>query len=318
MDKSNYKELRSQLNFKFRPWHLLLQLSIDVCSLGLILYLTKLPELSLCNVVFIPLFMFRQFSILHEAVHGLSHPNSKINFTIGVISGAFCLTPFVIWKSAHLKHHYWTGNLDKDPTFAILKSYKESSENKKKIIEYSWKIGLPFLGLLQHWGFIIYFFKTFFENKKSSEYWANLMIPILLFFFILPKFSWISLSTTVVGILIYFRLFEDMIIPQHVGLYSDDEPDMHLPPWDQTEITRNWKLSNFIEQHIALNMNYHTEHHLFPDLPWHELKKAHRLIKASSQPYLNEINSDWISNQRQRKFSDVIQPIPARKNKKAA
>jgi len=26
------------------------------------------------------------------------------------------------------------------------------------------------------------------------------------------------------------------------------------------------------------NLNYHVEHHLFPDVPWYNLKKVHRLL----------------------------------------
>lgn len=256
--------------------------------------------------------MFRQFSVLHEAVHGLAHSNDKINAAIGVIAGAFCLTPYAAWKAAHLKHHYWTGNLHQDPTFAILKQYEHYSANKKRLIEFSWSKGLPLLGFLQHLGFWVF-------NFKNMSTLKNGLSSVLVLAAYTAALSLLNLHTAVIcfiGISLYFRAYEEMIVPQHVGMYSDDELDHHPTAWDQQDITRSWYLGMGIEKYVVLNMNYHTEHHLFPDLPWHQLHNAHRLLMRKNEK-LNLISLNWMSEQRQRPFAEVIVPVPSRKQNAA-
>lgn len=308
MNKASYRSLRQNLNFDFQAIQLGRQISIDLFFLVTMvgLFQTALAPL---NIFIIPLFMFRQFSILHEAVHGLSHPNAKVNQLFGIVAGAFCLTPYTVWKMAHLKHHYWTGNLEQDPTFAILKTFGQSSPFKKKLIESTWRVGFPLLACLQHLGFWIFGL----QNIKSIEIILSLALPVIFYSALVSQLTWINLAICAIGTLIYFRIYEDMIIPQHVGLYSDNEPDHHPPAWEQIPITRTWYLNPFLEKHVVLNMNYHTEHHLFPDLPWHQLDQAHKLLQADT----NELNIvsfyQWMKAQRERPFAEVITPVPDRK-----
>lgn len=311
MNKLSYKNIRQNLNFDFQTRYLNRQIGTDLFMLMTIIGLFQ-TALAPLNIFIIPLFMFRQFSILHEAVHGLSHPSAKINQVFGVTAGVLCLTPFTVWKMAHLKHHYWTGNLEQDPTFAILKTFDQSSPFKKKLIESTWRLGFPFLAALQHLVFWVYGLK----NMKSFEIAVSLIAPTAFYGLLFSQLNWLNLSITAVGVLIYFRIYEDMIIPQHVGLYSDDKPDHHPPAWEQIQITRSWCLNPIIEKHIVLNMNYHTEHHLFPDLPWHQLEKAHKLLQVENE--LNVVSFfEWMKLQRQRPFAEVITPVPGRKKSAA-
>ena len=45
------------------------------------------------------------FSLLHESVHGLYHPNSKINEVTGPLLAAFFPTSFTILPTSHFGHH---------------------------------------------------------------------------------------------------------------------------------------------------------------------------------------------------------------------
>lgn len=314
MNKTTYKEIRAKLHFEFNSIHLLQQILIDGLFLGGIIYLLQ-TEYEWLAFLPISLFMFRQFSILHEAVHHLSHPNSKVNFLVGVISGGFCLTPYLLWKASHMKHHYWTGNLEQDPTFTILKNHKHFSSIKKKVIDFCWKNHIPLLGLMQHLGFWVHFYKDFSQNLKSKEHWLSFLIPTTLWSVIFWQASLANGLSLLAGASLYMLISENMIVPQHVGLHTEGDKDMHLHPWEQVEITRTWRMLWPFEQFIALNMNYHTEHHLFPDLPWHQLKKAHKLI---SDQNLNMVDVEWMSDRRLLEFSDVIRPVAIKRKDEAA
>ena len=311
MNKASYKNIRSKLNFQFNTSQFLKQVAFDFLLLGSIIGLFH-TSYSVVNVFLIPVFMFRQFSVLHEAVHGLVHPNDRVNDFIGTLAGFFCLTPYAAWKAAHLKHHYWTGNLEQDPTFAILKQFEQYSSKKKSLIEFTWRKGIPLLGFLQHLGFWMFNFKNLsvFKNPLSS------VAMITFYLTALSQTSLLTVSVLVLGTGLYFRAFEEMIIPQHVGMYSNDEPENRSPAWEQQDITRSWYMGEVVEKYMTLNMNYHTEHHLFPDLPWHELKNAHTLLLKENEPILIA-PQDWMSQQRRRLFSQVIVPVPSRKSNAA-
>lgn len=317
MNKSVYREIRSRLNFKFSVLKFTQQICLDALFLSGMAYLLN-TEYQWFAFIPVALFMFRHFSILHEAVHNLSHPNSKINFLVGVVSGGFCLTPYLYWKGAHMKHHYWTGNLEQDPTFTILKSHSSFSSHQKRFLDFCWKQKIPVLATLQHLGFWAHFLQDFKDRKKSVGYWLNLLLPLALWSFIFWQASWVQSCILLIGVSTYMYLSEHMIIPQHVGLYSDSDPTMHLHPWEQMEITRTWKMSKWFEQFVALNMNYHTEHHLFPDLPWHQLEKAHQLVSDNAGSSLNIAHDDWMNVRRHLDFSEVIRPVAARRKNEAA
>lgn len=307
MNKPTYKFFRQNLDFEFQTRFFWKQIAFDLFFLATI-YALYQTSFAVINVFLISTFMFRQFSILHEAVHGLSHSKGKINQVIGVIAGAFCLTPFSAWKTAHLKHHYWTGNLEQDPTFSILKSFEQSSSLKKYAIDFTWRHGIPFFAALQHFNFWIFGIK----NSKSFESIFSCIVPISLYVAILSQLDLTNLVISCAGVIVYFRMYEDMVFPQHVGLYSDDDIDHHPQAWEQPHVTRTWYMPSLVEKYVVLNMNYHTEHHLFPDLPWHRLDKAHKLMLQQKED-VNVVGFDWTRNQRQRPFGEVIVPAPSRK-----
>lgn len=318
MDKNLYKKIRTQLDFKFRPIKFIEQMVIDLVFLYAVIYLLQTPVRWLA---FFPvaLFMFRHFSILHEAVHGLAHPSSRVNFWIGIVSGSFCLTPYLFWKIAHMKHHYWTGNLEQDPTFAILKSHKQFSERKRQFLNFCWQNKIPLLGFLQHIGFWSYFLKDVKAHPKSVDRWIGLAVPVLIWGTIFWQAKPSGSLIITAGIILYLYIAENMIVPQHVGLYSDDDPEMRLHPWEQIEITRTWHLPYLFEKFVVLNMNYHTEHHMFPDLPWHQLANAHEMILQSEKTIpLTIAGSDWMSEHRQQEFVDVIRPVAIKRRNEAA
>jgi fatty acid desaturase len=45
------------------------------------------------------------FSCLHECVHGIFHPQRRINYAFGVLCAAFFPTGFSLQRTAHLSHH---------------------------------------------------------------------------------------------------------------------------------------------------------------------------------------------------------------------
>ena len=65
-------------------------------------------------------------------------------------------------------------------------------------------------------------------------------------------------------------LFQFVAMLQHGGLKADT--------WDHRESTRTVYLNVFLAG-VYANMNYHIEHHIFPQVPFYNLPKLHEHIK---------------------------------------
>jgi len=59
------------------------------------------------------------FSLLHEAVHGIFHPNRTVNLWAGRIAAAFFPTSFSIQRAFHLTHHRY--NRTPDEQFDLIR-----------------------------------------------------------------------------------------------------------------------------------------------------------------------------------------------------
>ena len=81
--------------------------------------------------------------------------------------------------------------------------------------------------------------------------------------------SWAALQYWLLPILLgqpFLRLY---LMAEHTGCASDD---------DMIANTRT-TLSNPIVRALAWNMTYHTEHHVFPSVPFHALPALHEDMK---------------------------------------
>ncbi len=58
-------------------------------------------------------FLVRLFIIQHDCCHGAFFKTKALNNWVGRLLGVITMTPFAIWRRAHLTHHGASGNLDK-------------------------------------------------------------------------------------------------------------------------------------------------------------------------------------------------------------
>ena len=78
---------------------------------------------------------------------------------------------------------------------------------------------------------------------------------------------------------------------QHAGLRSNT--------WDHRKSTRTFICGPILGWLLYFNMQYHVEHHLFPQVPFYNLPKLHEAIKDQLHP----ANPSFISG--------LIETIPA-------
>lgn len=253
MTITSYKALKKQLDFEPSLFVTLTMLAIDILLLWFAVSLVRTHYL-ISQFIFAATF-FRGFTLLHEAGHNNTSKSKWLNVVIGHIASLYCFIPFFQWQALHREHHYWTGNVEKDPTLAGLRNYKPNW-----FISFCWKWRIPVFFLHQ----LTLFWKYERGNRFSVSFLTAIyliLLPSLIF--ILPAF------------LLYAIWSEVINLPHHIGTERVTD---RLYPWEQHRATRSCYYPPWMDI-FTVNFNFHTEHHLFPALPWFRLRELRELIK---------------------------------------
>lgn len=302
MDKKSYFQIRSQNAFpilKKRLFRLICENIFIVVAFSIpILFLTSSFFYLLASPL-ISILMFRNFGLMHDAAHGSLVQSKKANNFFGILGGAICLLPFEQWKVSHLQHHFWSGNIEKDPVMSLVIKFPKFSMRTKNVVSFLWKAWFPILSILQHLVFWILSLRTFIQKPKSFYETASFCAPILFWGALLAfgskQFIFFSLLP---GILIYLLGTEVINLPHHLQL-PHLKNEQRYSVWDQYKTARTclypMKLSSF----LILNFNFHAEHHMFPDVPWYYLPEIQKLILAHiDDGYQSDPTFSWIIDNR--------------------
>ena len=214
----------------------------------------------------------------HEGVHGTIHKNILVNNFIGSLSGYIVLQTMAGYRVLHLKHHKYL-NINGDP--GLLKTYVS---NKFIIVAMEWGYLLfgyvAFLSIIPYQGF-----------KQGTKKDKVLIIKDLIFIFLISgliiKFlplSWLIHGWLIPMIFVHFMM-NIRGMSQHLMLED------HHDPYNGARTI----IAHPIVDFFLCNENYHIEHHLYPSIPWYNLKKVHSLIQRE----LNEKNSTIIFSFRE-------------------
>jgi acyl-lipid omega-6 desaturase (Delta-12 desaturase) len=307
LKKIKYLEIRKQVQFKLDFFYLARHLLIDSCLLGFSFFLCFHGQgLQYAASPFLAVFLFRSFSIMHEAVHGLVSKNKKLNNFFGVIYGSLCLLPYEAWKESHIEHHYWSGNFEKDPVMALVKIIPTWGPKAEKILNFCWKNWIPAVAFLQN----LVFWHLSIKNtlrKKRTAHLVSVLFPLALAVLVTVLVPASLLFQVVIPALLGYLVMIDVVnLPHHLQLPMI-RGENKLSVWEQHSISRTCLYPQWVAAHIALNFNYHTEHHLFPDAPWYYLPKLHNLVHTELGTSHNIDQAfQWILENRPKGILQVI------------
>jgi fatty acid desaturase len=115
-------------------------------------------------------------------------------------------------------------------------------------------------------------------------------------------------SNWLLAVLLFLITEEVVNLPHHFDVSTFDGK---LPIWEQYRATRSCYYPPVISELLVLNFNFHTEHHLFPSLPWYRLRGARSLLKqALGSRYQEAVGVEWNVQQRKRDLRAVVQGGP--------
>lgn len=214
------------------------------------------------------------FALHHECIHLTAFRSKWINHAVNWFLGALLFYPPEYFRAFHMTHHRHTQDPERDPELG--------APMPRSKLQYAWRI----LGL-GYWrrriGEIFSHALTGrvpqrFVPERSREMIVR-QARILLSFYAAAALASIALSTWApimywLGPLLLGQPFLMMYqLAEHGGTDHSD---------DAFRNTRTTLTTAFVRW-LAWNMPYHTEHHLFPGVPFYKLPLLHRRIQARLQ-----------------------------------
>jgi acyl-lipid omega-6 desaturase (Delta-12 desaturase) len=309
LDRAGYLRLRASLRFTPRFLPTFAILVMDAVLLALAVSLLRGGHIVgfLLAQVLLAIVFFNAFSVLHECGHGSASRFSWLNTLVGHVASVFCFIPYFPWKYIHLKHHTWTGSIDRDPVLRSVQRWRNSGV--PWIVRASWWLWIPTGALLQHFVYLAYPLVMWRSGEMTRVKWLRticslLWIPVAYcsLWLLVPDLLAPSNWLLAVGL---FLVAEELVnIPHHVDMSAFDTK---LPIWEQHRATRSCYYPLGVSELLVLNFNFHTEHHLFPSLPWYRLRRARALLKeALSEHYQEAIGIQWNIEHRKHDLQSIV------------
>ncbi|RBW48914.1 fatty acid desaturase family protein [Marinobacter sp. F3R11] len=295
MNKATYSTLRDRVrseglfkkNNYFSAAVVFIELSIMLALVSWLLSTEPMSISYFLAIVFIGVSAFRCFALLHECGHRAMFTSQRANTLVGYLMSPFCLIPYACWRDLHLQHHRWVGVIDKDPTQAGLIKLKEASFIKRQAFRWVWWLCIPIPSIQLIFSvFWLHPFRLMASgSKEAPEALLALIVCVLphalLILFIGP---WTYMVFILPAMLFYFFWFETVNFTHHSGLFpytSDNHPNP-IPLYEQDQVSRTSAFSKWISITLAYNFNFHTEHHYFPTVPWHNLPRVYELVQETN------------------------------------
>jgi fatty acid desaturase len=223
------------------------------------------------------------FSILmHEAAHRLLMPSNVWNDRLGQ---ALFAAPIVMnlkdYRYIHLKHHKFSGDPQQDPEVAFYHGAQvgygvQEDRLKKNIIN-----DLTGQSTIRS---LIYLQKFIQERVKAGEIRAasgeDLLCTLLGWVFLLAPAFALGFGFHLLGLwVLAFLTITPLLIRWHgVGEHTGENAETE----QEKTLTHDFP---FIVDFFLypLRSGWHLEHHLFPQIPWYQMKKLRReLLKDSN------------------------------------
>ena len=205
----------------------------------------------------------------HEASHNLLFSNKKINDTYyNFFLGFFSLQDVDTYRLSHRYHHseLHTSNDPDLQMYTDHRKYKNFFYCLLKDLS-----GITVLNRLKQINNIKNFSKNHTDNKKIFFFKVIYQSTLLLFLILFTNIYYGILIYAVVQIFPLLGIFPILVRVRTIVQHFDEELELSKDNKDLW-ISRSTR-SNFIEHLVfGARMDYHFEHHLFPRIPYYNMK----------------------------------------------
>ncbi|MDD9269149.1 fatty acid desaturase family protein [Paenibacillus sp. GCM10023248] len=247
----------------------------------------------------------------HECGHGTAFKTPWMNEVVYQIASFLVLRSATPWRWSHARHHTDTIIVGRDP---------EIITERPPV----WKILIMQIfhlygGPIEIKRFLLHTFGRLDEQEsvyipQSQHRKAFLEARIYMLIILAVVAACLSTGSILPAMFVFLPSFYGGIvvllfgITQHLGLYED--------VLDHRLNTRTVYM-NPVFRFLYWNMNYHTEHHMFPMVPYHALPKLHEEMKGdcpAARPSLWAALKEVVGALKKQKLDPsyvVVKPLPA-------
>ncbi|MFK7867341.1 MAG: fatty acid desaturase [Alphaproteobacteria bacterium] len=228
-------------------------------------------------------------TLLHETAHGILFKSPRLNRIIGkYILAPIIFQSFLRYKKSHVYcHHPFIGDKKQDPDYSYMLSEKAYQKANYKSVYINLVIK-PLLGYK-----LLPYFKTIVTNRlfplqkeaNKSSYADLIMMLFVHLLILISSFVFIDYTDKIFKacLLWYFSLF---FIHPIIGWFielSEHYPMMSYKTKSEIYFSRN-RYAGAIETFLFSihKENYHLTHHLYPSIPFWNLKKATAILREDA------------------------------------
>jgi fatty acid desaturase len=214
----------------------------------------------------------------HECGHRTAFKTQWMNDVLYEIASFMLMRNSVTWRWSHARHHTDTIIVGRDAEIAVMRPPALA------------RVVLNFVGLVDAWrsiptlvlnaaGILSVDEKSFIpapEQDRAVSV-ARVHVAIYAATLAIALATWSPLPLIIIGLPRLYGAWHLVLVglTQHGGL-ADNVVDFRLN-------TRTVYM-NPISRFLYWNMNYHTEHHMYPLVPFHALPRLHELVKNDLPP----------------------------------
>lgn len=209
------------------------------------------------------------FAPMHECVHKTAYASPKLNEAFGWLAGLLSFYNFTYYRYYHTWHHRFTQDPKRDPELMTPKPVSLAGYVFEiSGLEFWWLRPLMFarlaMGQTNRYPFVPANarLKIAISAAIQSAIYLAALISIgfghtaALYFFFLPA-------------ILAQPLLRAILIAEHTGCSTDENG------LTNTRTT----LTGYPIRLLMWNMPFHTEHHLYPSIPFHHLPEAHKQLR---------------------------------------
>lgn len=211
------------------------------------------------------------FHLLHECVHDTVFVPRWANRLLAFVCGFVLFLPSIWFRHFHFAHHRYTQQPGKDPELDAAKP----ETRRGWLLHVS---GIPVW--LSQWRLLVRsvvkpsnepYIPESDRQSVRLEMWLMLLGYSLLFVVSVTMQSWMLVYVWLVPAILgqpFLRLY---LLAEHAGCESGSS---------NMFFNTRTVLSNPVLRWFTWNMPFHTEHHVYPTVPFHQLPRLHQMMKA--------------------------------------
>lgn len=263
----------TQRNNRYAIVRLLVLLTcFAICTSAIITRLPLLPMWLLAQ----GLLLVSLFHLMHECIHDTVFEKQWPNRVLAHMCGLLLFLPSSWFRYFHRAHHRYTQQADKDPEL--------TSKKPHNLLQWGIHISGITIWRSQLWlllgALIRPIRESYIKESKQTSVRAEMLLMLAVY---------VGLATLSVifksSLLLYVWIYPLVLGQPFLRLYLLAE---HTGCESGANMLKNTRtvLTNPVVRWFTWNMPYHTEHHVYPSVPFHQLPKLHELMETE-QPVVD-------------------------------